>query len=78
MNLYTREVYNKLFVLVLFHLELFYYVLLNHIDNLSPLDSNIACLCQNIEINNNKHILYKSGSDWTFFIWWILYTESLQ
>ena len=25
-------------------------------DNLSPLDSNIACLCQSIEINNNKHI----------------------
>ena len=24
-------------------------------DNLSPLDSNIACLCQSIEINNNKH-----------------------
>ena len=26
-------------------------------DNLSPLDSNIACLCQSIEINNNKHII---------------------
>ena len=25
-------------------------------DNLSPFDSNIACLCQSIEINNNKHI----------------------
>ena len=25
-------------------------------DNLSPLDSNIACLCQSIEINNNKHV----------------------
>ena len=24
-------------------------------DNLSPFDSNIACLCQSIEINNNKH-----------------------
>ena len=23
-------------------------------DNLSPLDSNIACLCQSIEINNNN------------------------
>ena len=26
-------------------------------DNLSPFDSNIACLCQSIEINNNKQIL---------------------
>ena len=26
-------------------------------DNLSPFDSNIACMCQSIEINNNKHIL---------------------
>ena len=26
-------------------------------DNLSPLDSNIACLCQSIEINNNKRII---------------------
>ena len=25
-------------------------------DNLSPYDSKIACLCQSIEINNNKHI----------------------
>ena len=25
-------------------------------DNLSPFDSNIACLCQSIEINNNKHV----------------------
>ena len=25
-------------------------------DNLSPFDSNIACLCQSIEINNDKHI----------------------
>ena len=25
-------------------------------DNLSPFDSKIACLCQSIEINNNKHI----------------------
>ena len=24
-------------------------------DNLSPFDSNIACLCQSIEINNNKY-----------------------
>ena len=24
-------------------------------DNLSPFDSNIACLCQSIEINRNKH-----------------------
>ena len=23
--------------------------------NLSPFDLNIACLCQSIEINNNKH-----------------------
>ena len=28
-------------------------------DNLSPFDSNIACLCQSIEINNNKHMLYR-------------------
>ena len=26
-------------------------------DNLSPFDSNIACLCQSIEINNNKYII---------------------
>ena len=26
-------------------------------DNLSPLDSNIACLCQSIEIKNNKHVI---------------------
>ena len=25
-------------------------------DNLSPFDSNIACLCQSIDINNNKHV----------------------
>ena len=25
-------------------------------DNLSPFDSKIACLCQSIEINNNKHV----------------------
>ena len=24
-------------------------------DNLSPFDSKIACLCQSIEINNNKY-----------------------
>ena len=29
-------------------------------DNLSPFDSNIACLCQSIEINNNKHV-YRQG-----------------
>ena len=28
-------------------------------DNLSPFDSNIACLCQSIEINNNKHVYRK-------------------
>ena len=27
-------------------------------DNLSPFDSKIACLCQNIAINNKKHTLY--------------------
>ena len=27
-------------------------------DNLSPLDSDIACLCQSIEINNNKPLKY--------------------
>ena len=26
------------------------------VDNLSPFDSNIACLCQSIEINNKKHV----------------------
>ena len=25
-------------------------------DSLSPFDSKIACLCQSIEINNNKHV----------------------
>ena len=30
------------------------------IDNLSPFDSNIACLCQSIEINNNKHVYHQS------------------
>ena len=29
-------------------------------DNLSPLDSNIACLCQGIEINSNKHVYRQS------------------
>ena len=29
-------------------------------DNLSPFDSNIACLCQNIAINNNKHVYHQS------------------
>ena len=29
-------------------------------DNLSPFDSNIACLCQGIEINNNKHVYRQS------------------
>ena len=28
-------------------------------DNLSPLDSKIACPCQSFEINNSKQILYK-------------------
>ena len=28
--------------------------------NLSPFDSNIACLCQSIEINNNKHVYRQS------------------
>ena len=29
-------------------------------DNLSPFDSKIACLCQSIEINNNKYVLENS------------------
>ena len=29
-------------------------------DNLSPFDSNIACLCQSMEINNNKHVYRQS------------------
>ena len=29
-------------------------------DNLSPFDSKIACLCQIIEINNNKHVYRQS------------------
>ena len=29
-------------------------------DNLSPCDSNIACLCQSIEINNKKHVYHQS------------------
>ena len=29
-------------------------------DNLSPFDSNIACLCQSIEINNNTHVYRQS------------------
>ena len=29
-------------------------------DNLSPFDSNIACLCQSIEINNNKRVYRQS------------------
>ena len=28
--------------------------------NLSPFDSNIACLCQSIEINNNKYVYRQS------------------
>ena len=29
-------------------------------DNLSPFDSNIACLCQSIDINNNKYVYRQS------------------
>ena len=29
-------------------------------DNLSPFDLNIACLCQSIEINNNKYVYRQS------------------
>ena len=29
-------------------------------DNLSPFDSKIACLCQSIEINNNKYVYRQS------------------
>ena len=29
-------------------------------DNLSFCDSNIACLCQSIKINNNKHVYHQS------------------
>ena len=29
-------------------------------DNLSPFDSNIACLSKSIEINNNKHVYRQS------------------
>ena len=29
-------------------------------DNLSPFDSNIACLYQSIEIKNNKHVYHQS------------------
>ena len=29
-------------------------------DNLSPFDSNTACLCKSIEINNNKHVYRQS------------------
>ena len=32
-------------------------------DNLSPFDSNTACLHQSIEINNNKHIYIKGFSE---------------
>ena len=29
-------------------------------DNLSPSDSNNVCICQSIEINNNKHVYRQS------------------
>ena len=29
-------------------------------DNLSPFDTNIACLCRSIEINNNQHVYRQS------------------
>ena len=29
-------------------------------DNLSPFDSKIACLCQSIKINENKHVYHQS------------------
>ena len=32
-------------------------------DNLSLFDSNIACLCQSIEINNNKNV-YRQSQVW--------------
>ena len=38
-------------------------------DNLSPFDSNIACLCQIIEINNNKHIYTWLAMTWLNVIW---------
>ena len=31
-------------------------------DNLSPFDSKIACLCQSIEINNNKYVCMSHSS----------------
>ena len=37
-------------------------------DNLSPFDSKIACLCQSIEINNNKYIYRQMD--------WVKQTES--
>ena len=36
-------------------------------DNLSPFDSKIACLCQNIEINNNKYV-YIHTHTYTYII----------
>ena len=33
-------------------------------DNLSPFDSKITCLCQSIEINNNKYV-YRQSQVWT-------------
>ena len=32
-------------------------------DNLSPFDSKITCLCQSIEINNNKQIVCRQKTD---------------
>ena len=36
-------------------------------DNLSRLDTNIACLCQSIEINNNNHSLVYVTTVWVQF-----------
>ena len=33
-------------------------------ENLSPFDSNIACLCQSIEINNNKYVCMYACMCW--------------
>ena len=37
-------------------------------DNLSPFDPNNVCLCQSIEINNNKHV-YMSRQSQVKAIW---------
>ena len=46
--------------------------------NLSPFDLNIACLCQSIEINNNKHVYYGGPYESGFVLNKDLFTNNCE